>query len=169
MKTQDFEYEIKLAETESDIDALVKTALEFWYESGHSDAVQSENPDKYKIFLKEQLGKDGRRIIIAKQGERVIGYHIIYCLADYKDELDGEMYQFFVHPEFRGSGVARDLVEMAVQTWDDWGCDTNYAIASPELGNIELSQFRNLFAKFGFVETGIVMTRRKSHGRRQIT
>ncbi len=164
MKTETFDYEIKIAD-ESDIDALVKTALEFWNESGHS-VVKSENPDKYAAFLKEECGKPGRRIIIAKVGERVVGYHIIYCLGDYKDELDGEMYQFFVHPEYRGSGVARDLVHMAVQTWDDWGCDVNYAIASPELGNIELSQFRNLFAKFGFVETGIVMTRRPKDGRR---
>lgn len=167
MKTEPFEYEIKLAE-EGDIDALVATALEFWFESGHSVS-NSENPAKYAAFLKDELGKPGRRIIIAKVGERVVGYHIIYCLGDYKDDLDGEMYQFFVHPEFRASGIARDLVQMAVQTWDDWGCDVNYAIASPEIGNIELSHFRNLFAKFGFVETGIVMTRRRNNGRRQET
>lgn len=163
MKTENFDYEIKRA-TDEEIDALVDTALGFWNESGHS-VNESADPEKYKAFLKDMSQKDGVRIIVAVIGPRVIGYHIIYCLADYKNKLDGEMYQFFVHPDFRGSGVARDLVEIAVQTWDDWGCDVNYAIASPELGNIELSQFRNLFAKFGFVETGIVMTRRPKHGR----
>ncbi len=164
MKREEFDYEVKIAE-DSDIALLVDTALQFWNESGHSSN-NTENPEKYKAFLREEMTKPARRIIIAKHADRVIGYHIIYAMADYKDALDGEMYQFFVHPEFRGSGVARDLVEMAVQTWDDWGCDVNYAIASPELGNIELSQFRNLFAKFGFVETGIVMTRRPKDGRR---
>ena len=160
MKTETFEYEVKIAD-DADIDELVKTALDFWYESGHS-VNKSQNPERYKEFLKAEMRKPARRVIVAKlPSGRVIGYHVIYGQADYKDQFDGEMYQFFVHPDFRGSGVARDLVEMAVQTWDDWGCDVVYACASPEIGNIELSQFRNLWGKFGFVETGIIMTRRK--------
>lgn len=160
MKTEEFEYEIKVADYD-DVDAIVETALEFWNESEHS-INHSQNPGKYKAFIRERMiNQDGVRCFIAKVGDKVIGYHMVYVMADYKDAYDGEMYQFFVHPDYRASGVARDLVAVAVDQWDKWGCDVNYAIASPEVGNIELSLFRNLFAKFGFRETGIVMTRRK--------
>lgn len=167
MKTEPFEYEIAVA-TEKDIDELVKTALEFWQESRRGQFGEADS-EKYAAFLKaEMINTDCRRVIIAKlPNGRVVGYHVIYAQADYKQAMDGEMYQFFVHPAYRGSGIARELVAMAVQTWDDWGCDTIYACAAPEVGNMELSQFRNLWAKFGFEETGIIMTRRKDaeHGR----
>ena len=160
MKTQDFDYEVRLA-TVDVVDGIVATALEFWFESGHA-ANDSQDADAYKKFLTENMiNRDGVRVIIAEVDGKIVAYHIVYVMADYKSKPDGEMYQFFVHPDYRGTPIARDLVEMAVQHWDDWGCDVAYAIASPEVGNVELSLFRNLFAKFGFKETGIVMTRRK--------
>lgn len=162
MKTETFDYEIRLATT-ADIDAIVDTALIFWHSSNHA-VNRSQNPVKFKQLMREYMGRSCTRIIIAVREGKVIGYIMIYAEADYKDALDGELYQFFVHPDYRGSGVGRDLVEMAVQVYDDWGCDVCYAIGSAEVGENELVHFRNLFAKFGFVETGIVMTRRKIHG-----
>lgn len=160
MRTEEFDYTVRLA-TPEDVPAIVETALTFWHESNHSEN-HSEDPEKYATFLSENMiNRDGVRVIIAEVEGKVVAYHIIYVMADYKNKPDGEMYQFYVHPDYRGTPIARDLVEMAVQHWDDWGCDVAYAIASPEVGNIELSLFRNLFAKFGFKETGIVMTRRK--------
>lgn len=160
MKTEDFEYEIVIA-VDDDIKEVVRLALEFWGESGNSSNGEAD-PVKYENFLRhELLHRECTRIILAKTpAGRIIGYSIIYAMTDYKDHLDGEMYQFFVHPDYRATGVARELVRMSVQVWDDWGCRTVYAIASPEIGNTELSHFRNLWAKFGFAETGIVMTRR---------
>lgn len=163
MKTEPFEYEIKFA-AEEDLDALIATALVFWHESKHSEN-DSQDPAKYRAWLSRHIKEDCVRIILAVDGATIAGYFMLYATADYKSRLDGEMYQFFVHPRYRASGVARELVRMAVQIFDDWGCDVSYAIASPEIGNMELKEFRNLFAKFGYVETGIVMTRRIIDGR----
>lgn len=162
MNTEEFEYEIRLA-TQDDVKPLVDLAMKFWNESDHSTQ-EDVDPDRYENALRSRMvDADGWRVIVAVHNDQIVGYHIIYVLDDYKKDgqYDGEMFQFFVHPDYRASGISRDLVEMAVQIWDDWGCTKVYACASPEIGNIELSQFRNLFAKFGFKETGIIMTRKK--------
>lgn len=167
MKTEEFHYELKRANV-ADVPRIVDCALKFWGESKQS-LTGDVDPQRFHEFLVDSLvNRPGCRIYFAEHDGMVIGYIAVYVQADYKDSLDGEMYQFYILPEYRGSGVARDLVGLAVQFWRDAGCKTMYAIASPEVGETNLSQFRNLFAKFGFEETGIIMTLREvDDGRRE--
>jgi GNAT superfamily N-acetyltransferase len=163
MKTENFEYEIKRAARE-DIPAIIKTALIFWYKSGHGET-KDQSPRNFRKLLEDYIDSPGCRCLIAVRDGEVIGYFIFYTHDDYKDRLDGELYQFFIHPDYWGSNVGRDLVEMGVQTFDDWGCSASHVCLAGDVGPKELSLVRNLFAKFGYIETGIVMTRRvKTNG-----
>jgi len=164
MKTQPFEYEITFA-TEADIDELVTLAHAFFKSSDNVQLTGHDYADtsKFRKFLVAMLDRTVVKIILAKHEGRIVGYFVAYVDTEYA--TIGEMYQFYVDPAYRGTGVSRELVAMAVQCYDDWGCPVSYASAAPEIGNIELAHFRNLFAKFGYVETGIIMTRRASHGR----
>lgn len=161
MKTEQFDYEIRQAGYD-DIDAIVDTALAFWKESEYSKGEAPADPGRFKQFIREGLDRDGTRCIIAVSEGKVLGYVMFYLdFPDYKDGIDGELYQFFTHPQARGTGISRDLIEMMEQTYDDWGCGCRYAILSAEIGEKELSQVKNLFAKFGYEVTGIIMTKRR--------
>lgn len=159
---EDFEYEVRKG-TEADIPAIVETALIFWHKSNHGVGCD-QSPRKFAELLKNYMSQPCTRVLIAVRDGKVIGYFIFYAHDDYKERLDGELYQFFIHPDYWGTNVARELVALGVQTFDDWGCSASYVCGSGELGEKELSHFRNLFAKFGYVETGIVMTRRLPNG-----
>lgn len=162
MKTENFDYEVRRA-TPEDIPAIVETSKIYWRISSHG--VNNDHDfEKIPALLKDFNSRPGNRVLVAMREGVCIGYYIFYTHDDYKTRPEGELYQFFVHPDYWGTTVARDLVELAVQTFDDWGCSASYVCLSSEIDEKSLVHARNLFAKFGYVETGIVMTRRKVNG-----
>jgi GNAT superfamily N-acetyltransferase len=72
----------------------------------------------------------------------------------------GEMFMYYVAPEWRGTLVSRSLVEASVEQYKVWGCKRAYAEAASGLEDPRaLKYFNNLWAKFGYREIGTVVMR----------
>lgn len=70
----------------------------------------------------------------------------------------------YVREEYRGTPMARALME-AVCSWADAaGCTHTFASANADVGELETQMFVNLCAKFGFTPAGSpVLSRRNPH------
>lgn len=132
------------------------------FDESNFNGVLTASRPKYRMLLERNIAHPGAKAFIAMDNEFVVGYILIYCQNDYTEEMIGEMFQFYVRPEYRGSMVARSLIKRACQQWDEWGCVRTYAEASPGFTDIQhLMLFKNLWRKFNFEQVGIIMLRDK--------
>lgn len=144
--------------TESDLDAVTLAAEEFYAESDHRGPL-TPRPDKYKVMLQKYIGNPFVKSFLAFQDGELAGYIHIYCQDDVTDEFIGEMYQFYIRKQFRGTGAARQLVNAADQQFQKWNCFRAYSeVAHGAVSSgINEKLFCNLWAKFGYVPKGTVL------------
>lgn len=161
MKSKELEFTIERLDRFNFEDAITAGRTFF----AESDFSQNMTPDenKYRSLIYRHIGAEHTAGILAvtPQG-KVIGYAYIYCQNDYTVELVGEMFQFYVLPEARGTMVARSIVQEVVKQFDIWGCVRNYAEAAPGLSDARVVKlFSNLWGKFGFKPVGQTFIRSK--------
>lgn len=145
-----------------DLDRVAELANEFFKESNFSRSGLTVDLEAYKKTIKNYWRNPYVASFIALDAEtsELLGYVHIYAQADYTVELVGEMYQFYVAPRARATGVSRALVKAACEQWDAWGCVRAYCEAAPGLDDEKhLMTFRNLWGKFGFEQIGITLMR----------
>ena len=144
-----------------DVYDITSAAIEFYKESDFLGRLEP-NPDKYKGMLYEFIDNPYVASFVARadtKEQELLGYIHIYCQNDYTDDLVGEMFQMYVAPKARGTGVSRKLIEAAVEQYKAWGCKRAYSEASPGFndGGKNIRLFVNLWKKAGYTEKGIVM------------
>lgn len=155
-KSEDFDYVVRRA-GKADIDQLVELGARFYQESNFLGGLTMSKKN-YRRTIEPYLDCELVASIVADRDGEIVGYLHIYAQDDYTEELVGEVYQFYVTPEYRGSGVARSLVEMAQVQYAQWGVKRSYVEAAPGMDNEQhLATFRNLWGKFGYQQIGIVM------------
>ena len=136
------------------LDLVVEAGVEFFNESNLNGWL-TVNRAGYRTMLEDSLDNGGVASFLAVSCNQVVGYIHIYCQNEYTVEPVGELFQFFVRPEWRGTGVARSLIEAAQAQYIAWGCKRAYAEAAPGLRDPRhLNLFRNLFGKFGYEPIG---------------
>lgn len=144
----------------TDINDITTAAIRFFAESD-MDGVLTVNPDNYVRLLHGSLGQPNVKSFHARDYDgNVVGYIHVYYQNDYTTERVGELFQFFVAPEARGTGLARDLVARATEQFRAWGCVRAYVEVSSGFkdNGQNNKKFSNLWQKFGFKEQGIVLT-----------
>jgi GNAT superfamily N-acetyltransferase len=143
---------------ESHLDELFLLAERFWRESNFQTQGLTLRSDFWKGTVANHIGLEDTAAFAARLDGKIVGYVLIYYQTDFTFEPIGEMFQFYVIPEMRGSGVARALVQAADDQYKAWGCVRAYCEASPGISHKDhLGLFRNLWGKFGFKETGITL------------
>lgn len=136
------------------LDLVVEAGLEFFAESNLHPWL-TVNTAGFRTMLEESIGQPNIRSILAVSCGQVVGYIHIYYQTEYTVEPVGELFQFFVRPEWRGTGVARALLEESQRQYRAWGCKRAYAEAAPGLRDPRhLNLFRNLFGKYGYEPIG---------------
>lgn len=145
-----------------DRDNFITMAERFFAESDNAGRV-TPRADKFASFFHSALeSPDDIAVLLAfdKDG-RFAGYSIPIVQRVFSTEPIGDLYQFYVAPEHRATQCARVLVEATVQQYDAWGCAISYSYAAPGLHGSEknVALFRNLWQKYGYRQSGIIMTR----------
>lgn len=158
-KYEDFDFVVRRA-WRSDLDQLVDLGEMFFRESNFLGNLTISKKN-YRATIEPYI--DANKYphvapLIAVKGGEILGYLHIYAHRDFTEELVGEAYQFYVRPEYRGSGVARALVEAAVLQYADWKVARAYAEAAPGMDQAQqLKLFENLWGRSGYKKIGIVM------------
>lgn len=144
--------------TRDNLEELFSLAENFWNESNFNNGSLTLAPDFWKSTVSHHIGLHDTAAICAKVDGAIVGYVLIYYQTDYTKEKIGEMFQFYVKPEMRGTPVARSLVSSAVEQYEEWGCKRAYCEASPGISHRDhLGMFSNLWAKYGYSEIGVTL------------
>lgn len=145
--------------TFADRDAFHAVARAYIAESGQHREYSEENT---QAVFELCLGGNGALLLIADGEHGIAGGLIAYLDGAFTVQPACLVSMFYVRPEYRGTGLARALVE-GVCTWaDDLGCSHTFASANAMLGERETQMFVNLTRKFGFIPAGSpVLARRK--------
>lgn len=153
---------IVMAAIAEDRDAFVRMGEMFFSESDNAGRV-TPRADKFAAFFDGALqSPDEIAILLAfDQDGRLGGYSIPIVQRVFSSEPIGDLYQFYVAPDHRASRCARALVAATVGQYDAWGCAISYSYAAPGLRGSEknVALFRNLWQKYGYKQSGIIMTR----------
>lgn len=143
---------------EEHLKELFTLAERFWHESNYNLKGLTLRPDFWKKTVRAHIGSDDVAALCAVVDGKIVGYVLIYYQTDFTEEPIGEMFQFYVSPDFRGTNIPRELVKAAQVQYEEWGCARAYCEASAGLTfRDHLSLFRNLWGKFGYKETGITL------------
>lgn len=143
---------------EKNLEEMFALARDFWFESNFHSSGLTISEYSWKDTVRTHIGLDDTAGICARVDGKIVGYVLIYYQTDYTVERIGEMFQFYVVPEFRGTLVARKLVDAAVKQYEEWGCARAYCEASPGISMRDhLALFRNLWAKYGYEEIGVTL------------
>jgi len=106
--------------------------FEAYVAGGLAEFVQSFNPDKDRIWLAEING-------------RIIGSIAIVGHS----KVDAQLRWFLIHPDYRGLGLGRELIEEALLFCKEHRYKTVFLWTTSEL-----SVARHLYISFGFRKTG---------------
>lgn len=146
--------------TAEDLAAFMSASESFFWESRNAATVP--NLDKYSHRVAQAIQIDTVKILTVWDQGRIAGYAIINTSDDFTEIPIGDMYQFYVLPEYRGQGVARAIRDAVVKQFDDWGCTISYICCDTGIDDGEaVKLFRNLWAKVGYEVTGLTMSRVK--------
>lgn len=124
-------------------------ARRFIEESKYPITFDEDNNAKYLWGL----FNDPESAIIVNYKDNVFaGAAILTRDTESHKEFFGYIVKFYVMPEARGTGVARELMQEVVQWFDNTDCVVSFAQATANIGQDR--RFANLLKKVGYVELG---------------
>lgn len=146
-----------------DMPALMQLAVEFFYESDNRD--MTLDTAKYRRYLDSIREAPFTRIFMVRCAGFPAAYAVISAVTEFTKEPIGELYHFYVRPDYRGTHVGRALVARIVDQFDQWNTYKDFAEAASGVDSGRSAKmFENLFKKFGYRTTGVVMVRERKNG-----
>ena len=128
---------------------IIESGLEFTYNYGKAYDLLLDTIDNKKVFI---LLCDGKY--------EIEGVAILQFESTFYDENVAYLHTFYVRPKYRGTKVARMLVDNMVQITENVGAKYFYTSSTAAISSRVDKLFGNLFKKFGFKELGPVFSRR---------
>ena len=98
--------------------------------------------------------------IIAKVDGEIVGIVAAYFVRTYYKQKEGDVVIFYTRPDYRGTGVARGLVNALKEIGDKVGAAVIYTSSGSGMGGNNNKLYANLFKKVGFEELGTELIRK---------
>lgn len=98
--------------------------------------------------------------ILAKVDDKIAGIVAAYFTRTYYKEIEGDVVIFYVHPDYRGTPIARSLVNALTMIADKNSAAIVYTSSGSGIGSQNNKLYGNLFKKFGFQELGTELIRK---------
>lgn len=98
---------------------------------------------------------------VAKDGDRIAGVFSMWFTQTFYKQIESDVEMFFVHPDYRGTEVARMLVDELVRQSDKVDSAVIYTACASGINDRNNKLYTNLFKKFGFKELGTEVVRIK--------
>lgn len=99
-------------------------------------------------------------VLNVKKDGKILATAMIATENDFQDETVGDVSEFYVMPESRGTGAGRKLLEAACEWFDSRNCVHVFVKSTGNIG--QSAAFENLFKKYGFEVFSHVLVRSKN-------
>ena len=133
-----------------DVQDLVPLYERFFAE----DAIEVARPE-IEANLRQMLADDRAAVFVATADRQVVGLSSASLTCGVEFGWAAEIEDLFVVPKRRGQGIARRLVEVALEWADDRGARQTILVITPEAE--EAQSLTALYSKFGFVRSDRVL------------
>lgn len=97
--------------------------------------------------------------VLARVNGELVGIVSMYFINTFYKEPECDVVMFYVKPEYRGSGVARGLVNAITMIADRNKAGIIYTSSGSGIGKENNNLYANLFKKFGFKDLGTELIR----------
>jgi ribosomal protein S18 acetylase RimI-like enzyme len=142
----------------SDLESVDKLFLELQVHENKFDSFKStkpENAQKYKNELLETINKQHGELLVAKDGNKVLGLVAWFLEEEYEfDEPYGYISDIVVAEKYRGKGIGQQLLDTAILHIKD--TDVKRIHIGVLLANSETKDF---YLKNGFTEYSIELVK----------
>lgn len=133
-----------------------------FFEESNYKGITSFDHDKLRsnLFM-AWAGQDFVTLIVHHAFGTPVGYAHVRREDIFTKESIGELYQFYILPEYRGTGAARALRDAVAAQFADWGCALSYVECGAGLDSLKNDVlFFNLWGKIGYKFLGRALYRR---------
>lgn len=96
---------------------------------------------------------------VAKSKDRVVGVFSMFITQTFYKQKECDVLMFFVHPDYRATGVSRMMVNELNKQADLNGAAVTYTACASGISNKNNKLYTNLFKKFGFDMLGTEVVR----------
>lgn len=140
--------------TVDDLPMLIKMGEVFCKESGWGWTYSEENALKsfYTAIIHPEMD-----IVLCLKDDALYGACIVATENDFQVETVGDIAEFYVSPDSRGSGAGRELLKAVCEWFDEKKCVNIFVKATANIGFDQA--FVNLFSKYGFKVFSSVLVR----------
>lgn len=141
------------------LDDILGLGTVFFYESDNKNLTLDLN--LYKESLLSVINHINHAIFMVFNNEEPVGYIIVYQDREFTVEFIGEIYQYYILPEYRGTKAFTMLRDAVNKQFQDWGVAKGYMTASSGVGDVKKNNqlIENAWRKSGYTTTGLVMTK----------
>lgn len=140
--------------TVNDLPMLIKMGEVFCKESGWGWTYSEENA--LRSFY-TAINHPEMDIVLCLKDDELYGACIVATENDFQIETVGDIAEFYVAPESRGSGAGRELLKAACEWFGERKCVNIFVKATANIGFDQA--FINLFSKYGFKVFSSVLVR----------
>lgn len=141
--------------TLDDIPELLALAKQFLTESNWGWTFNEDNA--IKSFYTNIVLPECDVLQIKDDKGEVLGCVMVSIENDFQDENVGDIQEFYIKPEARGTGAGRELLKAACDWFDDNKCVNVFVKATANIGKD--AAFVNLFKKYNFEVFSVVLVR----------
>ena len=96
---------------------------------------------------------------VARDGDRIVAIAVADAGRTFYKEIEFDINMFYVHPEYRGRGVARLMRDTLKDEWERVGAKVIYSSCLSGVEGLNEQLYMNLWSKVGFKKLGTVMIR----------
>lgn len=154
MKRKHVEFDLSFA-TYADVDDIVNILYPGYFEeSTYSDLTY--DPEMTKRTVIDWISEP---CVIARVDGKLAGIVAMYFVRTFYKETECDVIMFYVAPEYRGTGVARGLVNALTMISDKEGAAIIYTTSGSGMTGSNNKMYTNLFSKFGFKGLGTELIR----------
>lgn len=141
--------------TVDDLPELIKLGEMFCKESGWGWTYSEENA--LRSFYTAMVHPEMEIIVSVNEDGNMVGVCMVSTENDFQVQTVGDIMEFYVSKDGRGTGVGRELLKYACDWFDERGCVNVFVKATANIGLDKA--FINLFSKYGFKVFSSVLVR----------
>lgn len=154
MKNKQVEFDLSFA-THDDLDDILDLLHSSYFKESVYSALDYD-PLAARLTVQNWLDEI---VILARVEGKLVGIMSMYFIKTFYKQPECDIIMFYVHPDYRGTGISRALVNAIVMLSDKNNAAVIYTTSASGMDESNDKLYTNLFKKFGFKVLGTELIR----------
>ena len=149
MKNKNTDFDISFA-TYNDVEDILNLLYPSYFEESAYSKLEYD-PVATRLTVQNWLDEV---VVLVRVDGKLAGIMSMYFIKTFYKQSECEVVMFYVHPDYRGTGIGRSLVNAIVMLSDKNEAAVIYTTSGSGMNGNNNNLYVNLFKKFGFENLG---------------